>query len=124
MELIIAALSAVTVYVLLKKLIMNDLSEQEAGRMIRDGAVIVDVRTEEEYRTGHLPRAVNVPLSDLREMISRHVPGRDGTILLHCRSGSRSFVGKRILKSMNYENVYNLGSFRRAKRMVHNEKAH
>ena len=123
MEMIIAAFSAAVVYVLLKKLIMNDLSKNEAGRMIKEGALIVDVRSEEEYLSAHLQRAVNIPLKDLGITIGRHLADRNGTVLLHCRSGSRSFIGKRILKGMKYHNVYNLGSFGRAKRMVNNEKA-
>lgn len=100
---------------------MNDLNAEKAGRLIKEGAVLVDVRTEEEYQAAHLQKAVNIPLSEISTGIGRLAPDRNRVILLHCRSGSRSFMGKRLLKRMEYHNVYNLGSFGRAKRMVSDE---
>ncbi|MEW6599757.1 MAG: rhodanese-like domain-containing protein [Nitrospirota bacterium] len=100
---------------------MNDLTAEKAVRLLDEGAVLIDVRTEEEYQAAHLKRAINVPLSEMSAGIERIVPERDSVVLLHCRSGSRSFVGKRLLKKMQYHKVYNLGSFSRAKRMVSNE---
>jgi len=108
-------------YFVVKTLLMNDLSAEKAGRLVKEGAVIVDVRTEDEYKSAHLKNAINVPLNDITNQIGRLVPDRNRVLLLHCRSGSRSFMGKRILKRMKYDNVYNLGSFGRAKRMVSDE---
>ncbi len=108
-------------YFIAKTLLMNDLNAEKAGRLIKEGAVLVDVRTEEEYQAAHLQKAVNIPLSEISTGIGRLAPDRNRVILLHCRSGSRSFMGKRLLKRMEYHNVYNLGSFGRAKRMVSDE---
>lgn len=121
MDVYLIATITLVVYFIAKTLIMNDLNAEKASRLIKEGAVIVDVRTEEEYQAAHLRKAINLPLSEMSSGIDRLVPDRNRAILLHCRSGSRSFMGKRLLKRMEYQNVYNLGSFGRAKRMVSDE---
>ncbi|MDO8281408.1 MAG: rhodanese-like domain-containing protein [Thermodesulfovibrionia bacterium] len=105
-------------YFVIKPLIINDLNVEKARKMIDEGAVIIDVRSENEYQTSHLDSTVNIPLPELKDKIGKTVADKGKVVLLHCRSGSRSFAGKRILKSMGYENVFNLGSFKRAKRMI------
>lgn len=121
MEPYVIAIVTFIAYYITKTLFVNDLSEEKAGRLLEEGAVLVDVRTEEEYQAVHLKRAINIPLSEISTGIGRIAPERNRVILLHCRSGSRSFMGKRLLKRMQYHNVYNLGSFARAKRMVSDE---
>jgi len=121
MDLYLIAAITFIAYFIAKTLLMNDLSLEKAGKLIREGAVVIDVRTAEEYQSAHLKKAINIPLSEINKRIGRTVPDRKRVVLLHCRSGSRSFMGKRQLKRMNYQNVYNLGSFARAKRMVSNE---
>lgn len=105
-------------YFVIKPLILNDLNVEKARKMIDEGAVIIDVRSENEYQTSHLERTVHIPLPELKERIGKTVADKGKVVLLHCRSGSRSFAAKRMLKGMGYENVYNLGSFKRAKRMI------
>jgi phage shock protein E len=105
-------------YFVIKPLILNDLNAVEVKKKLGEDAVVVDVRTEGEYDSSHLDSALNIPLSDLKVRIGEIVPDKDRTLLLHCRSGSRSFAAKRILKGMGYSSVYNLGSFSRAKKMV------
>lgn len=108
----------IVIYFVVKPLILNDLNAEKVKKKIEEGAVIIDVRTDGEYEASHLGSTVHIPLSDLKGRIEGTISGKDKTILLHCRSGSRSFAAKRVLKRMGYNNVYNLGSFRRAKRMV------
>ncbi len=111
-------LAVLILYFVVKPLILNDLNADEARKMLEEGAVVIDVRTDREYESSHLDPALHIPLSDIKERIGRAVSEKDKDILLHCRSGSRSFAAKRMLKGMGYSNVYNLGSFRRAKKMV------
>jgi phage shock protein E len=105
-------------YFVVKPLILNDLNIDEVKKKVKEGAVIIDVRTDGEYESSHLDSSLHIPLSDLKGRIDSAVSDKDRAIMLHCRSGSRSFAAKRILKGMGYSNVYNLGSFRRAKKMV------
>lgn len=107
-------------YYFMRALLVNDLSAEKARELKKVGAIVIDVRSEDEYMTSHLKTAINIPLHEINNKIGNLVPDKDKHILLHCRSGSRSLIGKRILKRMEYKNVYNLGSFRRAERLVDN----
>lgn len=121
MEPYMIVMGAYMAYFIIKTLLVNDLSAGKASTLLKEGAVVVDVRTEEEYEAAHLKKAINIPLSEISSGIERIVPDRNRVVLLYCRSGSRSFMGKRLLKRMQYHNVYNLGSFGRARRMAGNE---
>ncbi len=121
MESIIIIISALLAYFVIKPLLLNDLNTEKARKMINEGAVVIDVRSEDEHKTSHVKATDNIPLEEISNKISSHVSDTNKTILLYCRTGSRSFVAKRILKKMNYDNVYNLGSFKRAKRIMNNE---
>lgn len=90
----------------------------EATRLLANGAVVIDVRTAGEFAMEHLPHALNIPLSEVREQIARQIPDKSRVILVHCHAGGRSEIAKRRLKAMGYTNVHNLGSFGRAQHIV------
>lgn len=72
------------------------------------GAVLLDVRTPQEYREGHIPGSKNAPLQSLGE--GRGVPaGKDVPLFVYCHSGARSRQAAGILTRMGYENVKNIG---------------
>ncbi len=118
MDSALIAVFAFLAFYTIKSMLVNDLNPEKAREMIREGAVIIDVRSEEEYGSSNLASAVNIPLSEISSRITDAVPDKEKVVMLHCRSGSRSLVGKRALKQMGYGNVYNLGSFRRAKKIA------
>ncbi|MGA2659256.1 MAG: rhodanese-like domain-containing protein [Verrucomicrobiota bacterium] len=91
---------------------------ESAREWLKKGAKVIDVRSEAEYRQGHLPEAINLPLNRLRDEISRHAPDKVQPLLLHCLSGARSGIGKGMLKRMGYRQVFNLGSYGRATRIL------
>lgn len=72
------------------------------------GAYLVDVRTPEEYREGHLPGSENVPLQRLNE-IENLVDDPQAPIFVHCQSGMRSAQAALMLESMGYTNIFNIG---------------
>jgi rhodanese-related sulfurtransferase len=80
--------------------------------VIPPGALIVDVRTPEEYQSGHYPGAVNIPLdqieSRLDEFGAKHRP-----IVVYCRSGHRSTIAKEKLLAAGFSEVYNGGGLSR-----------
>jgi rhodanese-related sulfurtransferase len=78
------------------------------AQIIQNGAVILDVRTGEEFRAGHIKGAVNIPLQKLREQTSRLKKNKP--IITCCRSGARSATAKSILQRHGFE-VYNGGSW-------------
>jgi NADPH-dependent 2,4-dienoyl-CoA reductase/sulfur reductase-like enzyme/rhodanese-related sulfurtransferase len=78
--------------------------------LVENGALIIDVREEDEYEAGHLINAVNIPLSELRERTDE-IP-KDKPVYLHCRSGQRSYNAVLALQGKGYDNVINIsGSF-------------
>ena len=80
-----------------------DQGVKEAGETA--GAVLLDVRTREEYADGHVPGSVNIPLNQL-ETISY---GKDTPLYVYCRSGARSGRAVQVLKKSGYEKAVNIG---------------
>ena len=72
------------------------------------GAVLLDVRTPQEYREGHIPGSVNIPLQSLsgENPLSIH---KDAPLYVYCHSGARSGQAVRMLARMGYANVKNIG---------------
>ncbi len=85
-----------------------DINQGIQGYHQTSGAVLLDVRTPQEYTEGHIPGSKNVPLASLTQ------PGavtfqKDTPLFVYCYSGGRSRQAADILKSMGYTNVKNLG---------------
>jgi phage shock protein E len=85
---------------------------------LQAGAVVVDVRTAEEFERSHIPGAVNLPLGGVVAAAQTRLPDRDQVLLVHCLAGGRSAVAQRLLKAAGYRKVFNLGSYRRAERIA------
>jgi rhodanese-related sulfurtransferase len=69
---------------------------------------VIDVRTPEEYRSGHIPQAINVPL-DRVDKIKSHVKDLDAPIYVYCMSGARSSAAANYFAKLGYTNVTNIG---------------
>lgn len=69
--------------------------------------VLVDVREADEYASGHIPKAVLIPLSDF-DALSRKLPF-DKPLYVYCRSGQRSRTAVKKLKALGYDAVFNIG---------------
>ncbi len=88
----------------------KSLTPEEAKEMMENGDVIVvDVRTEEEFRQGHIEGAILIPDYDLDKLAAEKLPDKEATILLYCRSGNRSQLAAHLLNGMGYQNVYDFG---------------
>ncbi|MEI6674762.1 MAG: rhodanese-like domain-containing protein [Verrucomicrobiota bacterium] len=98
----------------------GQISVKDALACLKNGALVIDVRSPGEFASGHLPGAINLPLDELTTALPRRVPDKNQTLLLHCQSGMRSGIAKQKLKAMGYAYAYNLGSFSRAKDIVSN----
>lgn len=82
-------------------------------KIINEGAVLVDVRTEEEYNEKHIEGAVLLTLDTIDETtILDVVDSKDDVIIVYCQSGNRSGQAVEKLNALGYENVYDLGSIR------------
>ena len=72
------------------------------------GAVLLDVRTPEEYRSGHIPGSRNIPLQTI-DKVESVAENRDTALYVYCQSGARSRQAAGVLKQMGYTNVNNIG---------------
>ena len=70
----------------------HQISQEEAKVMMArdDGHIIVDVRRQDEYDSGHIPGAVLIPNESIGTEMPEELPDRDQIILIYCRSGNRS----------------------------------
>ncbi len=87
------------------------ISQEEAKEMMAkdDGHVIVDVRREDEYASGHIPGAVLIPNETIGTERPEALPDTDQIILVYCRSGNRSRQAAEKLFSLGYTRVYDFG---------------
>ncbi|ASK29192.1 sulfurtransferase [Chryseobacterium sp. T16E-39] len=78
-------------------------------QLVKNGAVILDVRTEKEYKTGHIKGSVNISLGEIRERYIELDP--DKTYITVCSHGLRSVKVETILKEKGFKKVYNGGAW-------------
>ena len=89
---------------------MKDLSPEEFGKSMRahPQAVLLDVRTTEEFEGGHLPGALNIDIRgyDFHEQIETLDPAK--AYFVYCRSGGRSSAAAKFMTGKGFQEVYNL----------------
>jgi len=85
---------------------------QETAKEMMDTqeVVILDVREQHEYDSGHIPEAVLLPVGTITEDTAASViDDLDTTVLVYCRSGNRSKTASQALADLGYTNVYEFG---------------
>ncbi len=80
-----------------------------AWEKIQQGAMVVDVRTPQEFASGHLDQAVNFPLSELDKHFA--TIDKDQPIVVYCRSGNRSGIAYDYLSEQGFTQIHNGGGF-------------
>lgn len=73
-----------------------------------EGAVLIDVRGADEYRQGHIPGSVGIPLDSIEQVLSAY-PKKDTLLFVYCLSGARSGRAVGYLQRAGYTNVKNVG---------------
>lgn len=71
--------------------------------------VIVDVRTPDEYKEGHIPNAINIPNETINETVYDKLQDKNQLILIYCRSGSRSRQAAYKMQKLGYTNLVDFG---------------
>lgn len=100
---------ALIIYLLLQMggrnntVLASTVSVNEAYQMVQDGALVLDVRTVEEWNEFHVTNSMFIPLDQLPARLNE-VP-RDRQIVVVCRSGNRSQQGRDILRNAGFEQV-------------------
>ena len=89
----------------------ESITPEEAKKMMDEdeNVLVVDVRTQEEYDSGHIPGAVLVINEEIGSEPPSQLPDKDQTLLLYCRSGRRSKEAAGKLAELGYTQVYEFG---------------
>ena len=89
----------------------NFTTPSEVSKLLEQGAVLVDVRTEDEFESGHLERAVHLPYQNILDLPDRIELEKDTPIVVYCQSGRRSGIAKETLVEAGYTRVFNAGGY-------------
>jgi len=87
------------------------------GDLVKEGAIIIDVRTKAEFAGGHINGSINIPLDRIDANLGK-LKNKKQVIITCCASGSRSRVAESGLKTRGYANVYNGGSWHSLSRKI------
>lgn len=90
------------------------------GAKIANGAIILDVRTEREYETGHIPRSINISLGTIRERYTELDSGK--TYITTCSHGLRSVKAETLLRERGFKHVYNGGAWTDLEKIVNEQQ--
>ena len=85
------------------------MDEAKALMEESEGYILLDVRTKEEYESGYIPGAINIPLSDINGNVVSSLPDKSRMILVYCRSGNRSRQASDKLSRLGYTNIIEIG---------------
>jgi phage shock protein E len=96
--------------------LMGSSGSKELSRAIREGAFLVDVRTRQEFLTGSVPGAVNIPLDNLNSQLPL-LRGKKA-IVVFCMSGGRSGQAKIFLEQQGIQHVINGGTWQNVKQSL------
>ena len=108
---VIIAVSATLIYytqLQSPKIDYGDVTVEQAKELIekKSSLVLLDVRTDWEFDSGHIEGAINMPVDDLQQRHAELKPNDE--ILVYCRTGNRSAKAMQILKDNGYSKVYNM----------------
>jgi len=109
---------AVVVVIFLTLSKAGQISARDATVYLKNGALVIDVRTPGEFNSSHLTNAINFPLDEIETALPKQVKDKSQVLLLHCASGMRSGLAQKKLNSLGYTNAFNLGSYGRAKSLL------
>lgn len=84
----------------------NLVSASEAKKLIKSGKIkkVIDVRTSTEYRLGHYPRALHLPVNKMNEKTTTELPKKG--LLVYCNTGQRARIAAEKLIDLGFEDVY------------------
>ncbi len=86
------------------------LDKTDYLELVKNGAIIVDVRSKSEFAGGHIKNSINIPVDQLSQNLSR-LKDKNKPVITCCASGMRSASAQNILKQEGYTQVYNGGGW-------------
>jgi len=91
------------------KSLFTSAPEADFSELVKQGALILDVRTKGEFSQGHIKGSTNIPVDELKMHLSKLK--KDQTIITCCRSGNRSAMAKSVLEQNGFKEVHNGGGW-------------
>ncbi len=87
----------------------SESTKEGTALPVSDAVLVIDVRTTEEYNSGHIAGAVHIPYEVVGDEIAALSTDKERDIVLYCRSGRRSGIALKTLQDMGYTHVVNAG---------------
>ena len=81
------------------------LIEEEWKKYKHDNAILIDVRSKQEYKEGHIAEAISIPYYELWKKASEQIKDKNTKIIIYCNTGSRAKKAEKILKKLGYTNI-------------------
>ncbi len=88
----------------------------DIAELVKDGALIIDTRSADEFAGGHIDGAVNIPYDVIGNVIEKHEPNHARSIIVYCHSGARSAAARKSLMQAGYTHVVNGGGLHHMQR--------
>ena len=86
----------------------RDVKEVNFSDVNLNEYIVIDVRSRREFREGHLNRAINIPLPEIKKSVENYLRNKQSKILIYCQYGVRSKKAAELLEEKGYSQVYNL----------------
>ena len=97
-------------------IMINKVTCNEVKELVKEGAILIDVREQDEYNQEHLDGAINISYTIIGDKISEITSDLDKKIIVYCRSGARSNKAANALIDKGYKNIYDLGGINNCKK--------
>jgi rhodanese-related sulfurtransferase len=110
-KIILLVLAIIVGAVLYMRFTSVRVSGGDARQMVADGALLLDVRSPEEFSGGHIEGAMSIPIQELARRMGE-LGDKDAEIVVYCQSGGRSAMAKRLLESNGFTKVHDMGGMR------------
>ena len=88
----------------------DSIYQEEIMKIMRNNknVILIDVRSEQEYREGHLNGAINIPVYEMQYRAEKEIKNKNTIIIAYCTAGLRSRKAINILRKLGYKNLYNV----------------
>ncbi len=85
-----------------------EINKYQLEKMQQQGALLLDVRSPQEFAEGHLENAILLPEYEIKEKADKMLLDKQQVIIVYCSTGHRSKKAQTVLSALGYEKVYNL----------------
>ncbi len=105
---------------LLTKILFGSSANKDVDipALIKGGALVIDVRTVDEFSGGHIEGAINIPHNVISHEIAQHEKNKTSTIIVYCQAGIRSTAAQHSLESAGYTHIVNGGGLQQMRNIL------